>query len=286
MGAVAAGTGRAAAVAAALALVVLPGPVPAAAGTVQQAVGWSGGGDADHKMAYAPCPAGRRPVGAGVDLDGARRHAGLIRLPVRPDGAGVNGIASEGQLPYTRTWSVRAYAFCHVTPAQWKVVSAVTTAGSPKTRSASASCPAGTRVLGVGGGILAGSGEVMLDDLRIGADLTGVWVTGTEDGDGFAGQWRVQAQAVCAAVQPGQQRIAVTSPTNSNEFREVVVTCPVGRQVHGAGAELTGAQGQVRIRAIRPRRYSGGRSVEVLANEQRDGYGGAWSLTGYAVCAA
>jgi hypothetical protein len=284
MGTMARTMGRAATVLMAAASVVLPASPPAVAGTVQPQTGSSGWGSQASKMAFVGCPAGRRPVGVGGDLDGAVHFAGLVRLPVRPDGLGVNAIAEEG-VEFKKNWTVRAFAFCHVAPAQWQVVSAVTTPGSLKTRSVTATCPAGTRVLGVGGGVLAGDGEVVLDDLRIGADLSDVRVTGTEDGDGFAGQWRVQAQAICAAPQAGQQRVQATSATDSTGSKRVLVRCPLGRQAHGIGAEMTGAQGQVRIRSLHPEKYSGGRGVEVVANEDLDGFSGSWSLTVYAVCA-
>src|SRR5689334_2997580 len=124
----------AAAVTTTASMVVLPVSGPAAAGPVQTQVAWSTNGDPDAEMAQVGCPAGRRPVGVGADMESGLRHAGLVRLPFRPDGSGVYALAEEGEIEFDRGWSVRAYAFCHAAPAQWQVVSRTTTAGSTKAR--------------------------------------------------------------------------------------------------------------------------------------------------------
>ena len=56
----------------------------------------------------------------------------------------------------------------------------------------------GKNLLGTGGVIFGGPGEVVLDDLRPDALLTHVTVTGLEDENGFAGEWVAGAHAICA----------------------------------------------------------------------------------------
>ena len=62
----------------------------------------------------------------------------------------------------------------------------------------SATCPAGKHLLGAGGEIDSGLGEVVLDDLRPDQGLKKVTVTGIEDETGYGGTWFPRAYAICA----------------------------------------------------------------------------------------
>ncbi|MFV2113557.1 hypothetical protein ACFHW0_14615 [Micromonospora sp. LOL_025] len=92
--------------------------------------------------------------------------------------------------------------------------------------------------------------------------------------------------APASAAVPGLVRIAVTSASNSTDFRSVTATCPVGKVLTGTGYELNGATGEAVVDDLRP---NGGpatapTAVTVGAYEA-EAFAGNWSLTAYAICA-
>ena len=82
-------------------------------------------------------------------------------------------------------------------PAGLELVKATSPLGSDEFGQTSASCPAGKHLIGTGGEVLGGGGEVILDDLRADTALTRTTVTGFEDQTGFDPDWRVAAYAIC-----------------------------------------------------------------------------------------
>ncbi|WP_433390451.1 hypothetical protein [Micromonospora sp. KLBMP9576] len=92
--------------------------------------------------------------------------------------------------------------------------------------------------------------------------------------------------APASAAVPGLVRIAVTSASNSNDFRSVTATCPAGKVLTGTGYELNGVTGEAVVDDLRP---NGGpaaapTSVTVGAYEA-EAFAGNWTLTAYAICA-
>ncbi|XTZ18481.1 hypothetical protein ACQSSU_14490 [Micromonospora echinospora] len=88
------------------------------------------------------------------------------------------------------------------------------------------------------------------------------------------------------AAVPGLVRISTVSASNSNDFRSVTATCPVGKVLVGTGYEITGATGEVVVDDLRP---NGGpatapTAVTVGAYEA-DAFAGNWTITAYAICA-
>ena len=66
----------------------------------------------------------------------------------------------------------------------WRGPFADSASDSQSPKNATATCPAGKRVVGAGGYTSPGSGQVILDALKPNAALTTVTATATEDGDG------------------------------------------------------------------------------------------------------
>ena len=156
-------------------------------------------------------------------------------------------------------------------------------AGSSANKSVSVSCPAGKRVLTPGAFIdLGGTNQVILDDLRPSADLTSVTAQGLEDETGTAASWFLSTSAKCAVPPPGLQRVSATSALNSSN-KSVTATCPVGKRVLGAGADINAGNGQVLFDDIRPNAAL--TAVIVQAVEDETGQSGPWNVTAYAVCA-
>ncbi|GIG91207.1 hypothetical protein [Plantactinospora endophytica] len=76
-------------------------------------------------------------------------------------------------------------------------------------------------------------------------------------------------------------RISVTSATNSLASKSVVVNCPAGQRVHGAGGEITGGGGNVTLDDITP---SLTLTTVLVTGVENGAYAGNWNVTGYAIC--
>jgi hypothetical protein len=161
-------------------------------------------------------------------------------------------------------------------------VETLSPADSASTKSVTSSCPAGKQVLGGGGDLISGSGQVIFDDLTPAADLKSVTVKGAEDETGFPVSWTVQALAICATPPPGLQRVSATSPLNSSN-KSVTATCPAGKRVVGTGADINAGNGQVAIDDMTPN--AGLTAVTVQALEDQNGQAGPWNVIAYAICA-
>jgi hypothetical protein len=151
---------------------------------------------------------------------------------------------------------------------------------SPK--SVTATCPEGKQVVGAGGDVGDGGGQVVFDDLTPSADLKSVTVKGVEDQNGLSHNWVVYALAVCAYPPAGLQRVGATSPLNSSN-KTVTATCPSGKKVLGTGEDINAGNGQVGIDDMRP--SADLKTVTVQGLEDQDGQSGPWNVTAYAICA-
>ena len=95
-----------------------------------------------------------------------------------------------------------------------------------------ASCPAGKRLMGGGGEIFIGTGQVRFDEIRPNAALTSITVHAVEDENGYAQPWSVTAYAICSSPPFGLQLVSATSASNSSG-KGVQAKCPGGKQVLG-----------------------------------------------------
>ncbi len=118
------------------------------------------------------------------------------------------------------------------------------TASTSAPKSLTATCPAGTRVIGPGGDTTPGNGSVVLNQIRPDASLTSVTVHADEDEVGTPSNWFLQAFVICAAPPTGLELVSATS-ANTSANKSVVAACPSGKRLLGNGAEITGAAGQV-----------------------------------------
>jgi hypothetical protein len=105
---------------------------------------------------------------------------------IRPDSAlsSVTAIAGEAETAPAVNWWINAYA---VRPASRRPPSVAIAgrAGSDEFGQASATCPAGKHLIGIGGEIVGRLGQVLHDDLRADGALTKTSVTGFEDDTDF-----------------------------------------------------------------------------------------------------
>jgi len=165
----------------------------------------------------------------------------------------VTALAIEGEAGYSDPWIMGAFGICADPPAGLERVSATSPFDSSN-KSVTAPCPAGKRVLGTGAEINAGSGEVVLDDVRPNPGLTAVTVQALEDGTGKAGGWSVTATAICADPVDGLERVTATGALGSPDPGVFLpASCPAGKQLTGVGYDVNAGGGQVVVSTVLPR---------------------------------
>jgi hypothetical protein len=231
------------------------------------------------KSATRFCPAEKRVIGAAAHVVGGSGQVVLKAIvPVAGLGS-ATATAAEDQDGYAGDWSVTVHALCAVAPPGLERVSA-TSAGTSTNKSATASCPAGKRVLGTGGEIAAAGGEVALDDILPNGPLSSVGVQGSEDEDGTPAAWTVTAYAICGAAVAGLERQLGESPTDSEPAKTASAHCSPGKQVIGAGAQLVDGSGRL-LSAI----AVFGSEVNARGIEDEDGTATDWQVRAFAICA-
>jgi hypothetical protein len=168
-----------------------------------------------------------------------------------------------------------------------QVVYAASATDSAASKSATATCPAGRVVYGGGGVVDGGTGpHVRLSGLRPVVTLlgaSGFRATASEDETGYAGHWAIRAFAICGPQLSGYQVVWQTSARSSASSRSVAATCPGGKNVISAGAEVANGGGDVVLQFVVPSNHL--EWVAANAYEDETGYDGHWQLTAYAVCA-
>ncbi|MDI5941289.1 hypothetical protein QLR68_24765, partial [Micromonospora sp. DH15] len=114
-------------------------------------------------------------------------------------------------------------------------------------------------------------------------DLTSVTVRAVAvQGTSPAG-WSATAIAVCATAPAGLERIVVTGTGASDPSDSTFKSCPAGKGLYSAGADINAGNGQVLLSAVN---ITGGTTVRVGAHEDADGFAGSWSLNAYGICAS
>lgn len=156
---------------------------------------------------------------------------------------------------------------------------------SSTAKSVGAVCPAGKKVVGVGGIVASESGEdaerVFIDAVRPGAQLNGATVRAREEEGGTAQSWRVFAYAICAPAPAGLQLVTAAS-ASSSAAKSVVAACPTGKRLLGTGGEVTGPAGQLVLDGLLPDLNLTRATVNALEDET--GATQAWTVTAYAIC--
>ncbi|NBE85327.1 hypothetical protein [Micromonospora rubida] len=143
------------------------------------------------------CPAGKHAIGVGGAVVGAS-NSEIVLEDLRINQNSVVVAGAEDGTGFAGTWWLDATAICaDPLPGEQRVIDD-SVYSSTATQSVTATCPAGTRVHGVGGEILGGEGQVRLTEMRA-TSSTVVTVRAAEDENGFSSNWKVRAYAVCAS---------------------------------------------------------------------------------------
>jgi hypothetical protein len=146
-------------------------------------------------------------------------------------------------------------------------------------KSITADCPPGTLVVGAGGTIYNGNGEVLLGAIVPLPGLRSVLAKAYE-ADTYTTSWKVTAIAMCAQNVPGLVRVQRTSITDSLD-KTAVANCPLGKFLLGMGYEINNGFGSVLAENMIPIAFNLG--VTVQAREE-DVFSSNWSVTAIAIC--
>jgi hypothetical protein len=243
------------------------------------------------KGANPVCPSGTQLVGGGANIVGGGRNVQLVGLNPAPAGFPANSLwatAVEGVFGYDGNWSITAWATCsaNVTGVQIIQTSSAAAAGA-SIAFATATCPAGKKVIGAGG-VSAGKPGYLLDTMDIAADLSSVYVETVATRVDPSTAPLAIAYAICIDPVPGQQRVAASGAYDSND-KSLSVLCPAGSKMFGVGGGMTGALGQAMLTSLYPASFSlFGRTYHgavLKAVEDPDGDSGTWKVDTYGVCA-
>jgi hypothetical protein len=156
-------------------------------------------GSITYSSVVAPCPAGKKVIGAG-----AYSTDGWVLDSVQPNSS-LTSVTAEVYRDETTphvpepVWVVAAAICVNPLPGQQRVVSA-SAWDSSSLKQATAVCPAGTMTHSTTGSIATGNGEAYLDSMTpVNLNGSGTLVDAREDSTGYSGNWSVTATAICAA---------------------------------------------------------------------------------------
>ena len=232
------------------------------------------------------CPRGTKLLGGGADILGGGHNVHIAGINPLPGGEFDNSMwvtavvsSSGGAGP----WSLTAWAICGAGVTGYEIVEAKAAAPMGVDYvSATASCPAGKKVIGAGGR-QQGKAFIVLDGISVDADLSGVTVESFSDETAHVTVPVAVAYAICVDPLPGQQRVtAATEWTSSDKL--LSVGCPAGTRLYGLGGGLTGASGQAYLDGVLP--YAGTLTgAQIDAREDHTGFSATWKANVYGICA-
>lgn len=233
------------------------------------------------KSVTVNCPVGQRVYGAGGEINGGSGNVTLDDITPNLTLTSVFVTAAENGA-FAGNWTVTGYAICGPNTLNLQRIQFTSATNSLSSKSVFAGCPTGLRLYGLGAELNGASGAVFFDDLTPNAGLTGVTVTAFENG-AFAGNWSVTGFAICGNPATTMTRVVASSATNSLSLKSIFAGCPAGTRVHGVGAEIDGAIGNVVIDDLTPHPSLLGATASGFEN---GAFAGNWRVTAYAICAS
>jgi len=151
-----------------------------------------------NKSVVASCPTGKQVVGAGGETSGGIGRVVLDDLTPSSDHTHVTVTGFEADGGTTDNWTITAHAICADPLPGLEVRVLASDFGSFDGQGVTETCSAGKKVVGAGGEITGGLGQVIMDGVTPNANLTSVTVNAHEDGNRTANNWNLTAYAICA----------------------------------------------------------------------------------------
>ena len=122
-------------------------------------------------------------------------------------------------------------------------ITGTSVSNSNTSKTVTARCPAGKRVLGGGGTVTNGRGQVVLERLEpVQTATDDRFVVGArEDGSGYSQNWQLTAYALCASPLPGYGILPSTSGSPSSNSPQNTISFCIGQPEVGFGGRVTAA---------------------------------------------
>jgi hypothetical protein len=201
----------------------------------------------DEKSVTAYCPPGTRVVGGGAVM-GGNIDVHLTGMQPNPVANSFTAFAREHG-PGNWPWYVTANAICAPEPAGLVYVSEFTGGDSSYSHTDYAWCPAGRKVLGVGGRVTAAdTSKLFLTYVKPTGTGNGAEVGAVEMQGGYSGNWWLHSWAICANEPAGWDVVAATS-TDGERWASFL--CPFPKKLTGGGAYISLSLGEVYLTKIR-----------------------------------
>ena len=272
-------------------LVVSPSPASAASMDVVGVSATSPTDASDVKSVTAFCPAGTRILGGGAVMGG---NIDVHITGMMPDAVANSWTAYASEHgPGNWPWYVTAHAICAPEPAGLVYVSDFTGGDSAGSKSDAAFCPAGRKVLGVGGRVTgADTRRLFLTYVKPTGTGNGVEVGAVEMQGGYAGNWWLHTSAICAIEPAGWDVVAAP---NADGERWASVMCPYPKRLTGGGAYISLSLGELYLTKIRidlwaaptgaDGSWPGGVAAEAAwVGRSAEGPTHDWYLKAYGIC--
>ncbi|GAA1661348.1 hypothetical protein ACFQY4_15855 [Catellatospora bangladeshensis] len=240
--------------------------------------------DTASKIATVSCPAGTLLLGGGGDVVDGVGRVRLYRVGPSVWGgqvmeAGAHQDPQSGVAPVP--FAVTVWAICGTGVTGHEIVNLrPAIPGYQLSGSASASCPAGKKVIGMGGGAHK-SLLALLTGIRVDSALSTVTVDWHRRPDNQEISGTAYVWAICVNPVPGQQRVSAQSATGTAD-KLVFAYCPFGTEPHavGGGVEYGGDAAMLdAVAPVAPNR------VFVDARDTFFGAAVPWRAYAQAICA-
>lgn len=269
-------------------LLVLAAPASAALNDLEKVV-VLGATNSDPKVEVATCPRDKVVIGGGgVASGGGSPYVHLTSLRPREDVNGFEVAAIEVEGGTLLDWTLEAIAMCATPPPGLAYVASAPVAVGPTgtTATASAACAGRGVLIGLGGEISGGSGEVGFEAVRPTPNLTQVTTTAYEDWNGYAATWSLTAFAVCADLAGEVSLTTTVGIYEASSPKSGAAKC-VGLSAYGAGFWIANGVGYVLVRAVSLGNLLGvSPHTGVAAGRHPTAPIDQWGVIVYAICGA
>ncbi|BFU42030.1 hypothetical protein [Krasilnikovia sp. MM14-A1004] len=247
------------------------------------------------KQATATCPAGTVVYGGGGDIVNGGHEVILYELDSRGDRQHFYASAHEAVGGYTGNWTVYAWAVCG--PDRPELGLAYTSAVNSTNTGArgvrtTVTCPAGKKVLSVGG---AAAGPfwyfqhqapgMILDSLNPSSDLRSVTVASYQEDGANNNDAGTVAAAICGYAPAGLQLVPRTTSASSTADKALTRECPTGTRAISAAGGLDGAGGQAYLDRLVPHHQSGLTGGDIDTRHDTNGSSRSWTASLNLICA-
>jgi hypothetical protein len=224
------------------------------------------------KLVVAYCPAGKRVIGGGgeIDFDGVGTNVAITQLrPVlRIDGTRDAYVLTAAETPpgTTDSWELYVYAICADPLPDMFMITRTTSLSSSSVQTSLVGCP---WVIGTGARISTASGRVVLQAARPSGSGDRARASAHEVPSGYSGTWSLTVYAICTQTKPAGYTVVVGESAQrlSESFKGAIAQCPPDTRLLSAGAAIANTPpGHVSLDGIRPDYWNQRTSASALEN--------------------